>query len=58
MGAKIEIYNDDGDLVSKYDAPPYDKRINYYNNEYEVREYEFRFIYGEYVPIKQEESKK
>ena len=31
MIAKIEIYNDNGDLVSKY---------------------------GEYVPIKQEESKK
>lgn len=57
MRAKIEIYNDSGDLVGKYEAPPYIKRIDY-DGDYEVRRYEFRCIYGEYVPIKQEESKK
>ena len=53
MRAKIEIYNDNDELVSKYDAPPYTKRIDY-NGDYEVRRYEFRFIYGEYVPKRQE----
>ena len=49
MIAKIELYNDSGDLVSKYDAPPYDEKINYYD-DYEVHEYRFRFVYAEYVP--------
>ena len=49
MRATIEIYNDNGDLVSKYDSPPYEKKIDY-DGDYEVRRYEFRFIYGEYVP--------
>ena len=56
MKAKIEIYNDSGDLVSKYDAPPYTKRIDY-DGDYEVHKYEFRFIYGEYVPKRQEGQK-
>ena len=50
MRAKIEIYDDNGDLVSKYDAPPYKKRIDYDGDDYEVRKYEFRFMYAEYVP--------
>lgn len=49
MRAKIEIYNDSGDLVSKYEAPPYEKRIDY-EDDYEVRKYDFRFMYAEYVP--------
>lgn len=49
MTAKIEIYNDSGDLVSKYDAPPYDKRIDK-NEDYEIRKYYFKFIYAECVP--------
>ena len=49
MIAKIEIYNDSGDLVSKCEAPPYDKWIDY-DDDYEVRKYEFRFIYAEFVP--------
>lgn len=49
MIAKIEIYNDSGDLVSKYEAPPYKKWIDY-EYDYEVRKYDFRFIYAEYVP--------
>ena len=49
MIAKIELYNDSGDLVSKYEAPPYEKWIAY-ESDYEVRKYEFRFRYAEYVP--------
>lgn len=55
MIAKIEIYNDSGDLVSKYEAPPYEKWIAY-ESDYEVRKYEFRFMYAEYVPKWQERS--
>jgi hypothetical protein len=52
MIAKIEIYNDSGDLVSKYEAPPYKKRIDIdKDGDYEVRKYDFRFMYAEYVPI-------
>lgn len=50
MRATIQIYNDNDDLVAKYDAPPYEKWIDY-EEGYEVRRYEFRFIYGEYKPI-------
>ena len=57
MIAKIEIYNDSGDLVSKYEAPPYKKWIDY-DNDYEVRKYDFRFMYAEYVPKWQERSDK
>ena len=56
MIAKIEIYNDSGDLVSKYEAPPYEKRIDY-EDDYEVRKYEFRFMYAEYVPKWQKGAK-
>ena len=49
MIAKIKIYNDNGDLVSKYEAPPYEKRIDY-DGDYEVRKYDFRFMYAEFVP--------
>jgi hypothetical protein len=49
MIAKIKIYNDNGDLVSKYEAPPYEKRIDY-ADDYEIRKYDFRFIYAECVP--------
>ena len=49
MRATIEIYNDNGDLVSKYEAPPYKKWIDY-EDDYEVRKYDFRFMYAEYVP--------
>lgn len=55
MIAKIEIYNDFGDLVSKYAAPPYEKRIDYCD-EYEVRTYDFKFRYAIYVPKKEERS--
>ena len=48
MIAKIEIYNDSGDLVSKCEAPPYKKRIDY-EGDYEVSKYDFRFMYAEYV---------
>ena len=50
MIAKIEIYNGSGDLVSKYEAPPYNKWIDY-EDSYEVHKYEFRFRYAEFVPI-------
>ena len=49
MVAKIEIYNDSGDLVSKYEAPPYEQCIDY-EDDYMVRKYEFRFMYAEYIP--------
>ena len=49
MIAKIKIYNDNGDLVSEYEAPPYEKRIDY-ADDYEIRKYDFRFIYAECVP--------
>ena len=49
MIAKIEIYNDSGDLVSKYEAPPYEKRIEY-EGDYKIIKYDFRFIYAECVP--------
>ena len=49
MRAKIEIYNDNGELVSKYEAPPYEERIDY-EDDYEVHKYDFRFMYAEYVP--------
>ena len=49
MIAKIEIYNDSGDLVSKYEAPPYEQCIDY-EDDYMVRKYEFRFMYAEYIP--------
>ena len=49
MIAKIEIYNDSGDLVSKCEAPPCKKLISYYN-DYEVRNYDFRFRYSECIP--------
>ena len=49
MIAKIEIYNDNGDLVSKYEALPYEKCIDY-GDDYEIRKYDFRFMYAEYVP--------
>ena len=57
MIAKIEIYNDSGNLVSKYEAPPCEKRIEYDDN-YEVRKYYFRFMYAEYIPKWQERSDK
>ena len=51
MTAKIKIYNDNGDLVSKCEELPcYNKRIDYDDKYYEVRKYEFRFIYAEFVP--------
>lgn len=51
MIAKIEIYNDRGDLVSKYEAPPYEKWIDIdKDGDYEVHKYDFRFMYAEYVP--------
>ena len=56
MIAKIELYNDSGDLVSKYEAPPYEKWIAY-ESDYEVRKYEFRFMYAEYVPKWQKGAK-
>lgn len=46
MIAKIEIYNDSGDLVSKYNALPYDEQIDNYD-DYEFRKYYFKFIYAE-----------
>lgn len=48
MKAKIEIYNDSGDLVSKYEAPSYEKRIDY-EGDYEIRKYYFNFMYAEMV---------
>ena len=48
MIAKIDIYNDSGDLVSKIEASPYEKWIDY-EGDYEVRKYDFRFMYAEYV---------
>lgn len=55
MRAKIEIYNDNDKLISKYDAPPYDERIDYFD-DYEVHEYRFRFVYSEYVPKRREDK--
>lgn len=55
MTAKIEIYNDKGDLISKYEAPPYKKHIDY-EDGYEVHKYFFSFMYAEYVPKWQERS--
>ena len=49
MIAKIEIYNDSGDLVSKCEASPYKEWIDY-EDDYEVRKYDFRVRYAEYVP--------
>lgn len=49
MIAMIEIYKDSGDLVNKYEVPPYEKRIDY-DNDYEIHKYEFRFVYTEYAP--------
>ena len=49
MIAKIEIYNDSGDLVSKYEAPPCEKQIDY-KDDYEICKYDFRFMYIECVP--------
>ena len=49
MKAKIEVYNDFGDLVDKYVAPPYEKYIDY-EGDYEIRKYYFRFMYAECVP--------
>ena len=46
MIAKIEIYNNSGNLVSKYDAPPYEEWIEYYDG-YKIHKYDFRFMYGE-----------
>ena len=55
MVAKIEIYNDSGDLVSKGETPPYKKCIDY-DDDYEVRKYAFRFMYAEYIPKGAERS--
>lgn len=56
MIAKIEIYDDSDNLVSKCEAPPYEKWIDY-DDDYEVRKYDFRFMYAEYVPNWQKETK-
>lgn len=57
MIGKIEIYNDRGELVSKYEAPPYEQCIDF-EDDYEVRKYEFRFMYAEYIPKWQKRSDK
>ena len=49
MIAKIEIYNDSGDLVSKYDALPYEEWIEHYDG-YKIHKCDFRFMYVECVP--------
>lgn len=49
MIAKIKIYDDSGNLVSKCEAPPYKKLIDY-EADYEIRKYDFRLTYAEYVP--------
>ena len=53
MIAKIEIYNDNGDLISKYNAPPYKEWIEYWDG-YKIYKYDFKFMYAEYVPERQE----
>lgn len=55
MKAKIEVYNDFDDLVGKYEAPPYEKWIDC-EDDYEIRKYEFRFMYAECVPILRKEG--
>ena len=49
MVAKIELYNDSGDLVSKYEMPPCNIHTDYFF-DYEVTKYDFRFQYAEYIP--------
>ena len=55
MKAKIEVYNDNGDLVGKYEAPPYEKWIDK-DDGYEIRKYEFKFLYAECMPIRMKEG--
>lgn len=55
MKAKIEVYNDSDDLVGIYEAPPYEKHIDY-DGDYEIRKYDFRFMYAECVPILRKEG--
>ena len=52
MIAKIKIYNDSGDLVSKCEALPYDEQIDN-DDDYVFRKYYFKFIYVECVDNRQ-----
>ena len=47
--AKIEIYNDNGDLVNKYKASPHEEWVDYCG-DYAIHKCEFRFTYAECVP--------
>lgn len=51
MIAKIEIYNDDGELVSVLKNIPYYKKWIDTDGTYEISKYEFRALYAECKPV-------
>lgn len=54
MTAKIEIYDDNGNLIDKYKTLPTKECIDY-ANDYEIHKYYFSFIYTKCV-LPQEEA--
>ena len=54
MTAKIEIYDDNGNFINKYEIPPIKECIDC-TNDYEIHKYHFNFIYAECVPKWREE---